>query len=268
MPRFEDRRTRTEASKGPRRNDHFVPTSKGKSSERVAADYGTPYDLAFTPTSKPVSCTDADMEADIGHTLVPSHRVDGNHEALASWMLPVGRKCPKHYFDRLPNLLDTGRAAPRASNAYEHHMPGPLPTTASSWPIGRRTDSEKVRLKPGVADIPADPKFPQGHAVNVTAPRRRVPTVRRCTSATGGRGTARRMCYRVEFIQGKIPDAMKQLGQRNRRRDRQPQLDGRLGHARRSSDIRHELRLTIGTAKVAAIAYSEDNPPAYRIRAY
>jgi len=260
LPRFEDPGGHGRGIKAP--GGTIIRTDiEGKVVERVAGGLRNAYDLAFHPNGS-LFVHDADMEADIDTPWYrPTALMEITEAGEFGWRTGWA-KWPEHYFDRLPNLLDTGRGSPTGIECYEHHM---FPVRyhdsifLADWSEGRILN---VRLKPGGSGYSADSEvFLKGTPLNVTD--LAVGPDGALYFCTGGRGTAGGV-YRVVY-QGKIPDAMKQLGNGIAAAIRQPQLDAAWAR-QEIATIRHELG-DDWNRQVAGVAYSEDNPPAYRIRA-
>ncbi len=233
----------------------------GKVVERVAGGLRNTYDLAFHPSGS-LMVHDADMEADLETPWYrPTALVEVSEAGEYGWR-PGWAKWPEYYFDRLPNLLDTGRGSPTGIECYEHHM---FPVRyheslfLADWSEGRILN---VRLKPDGSSYSADSEvFLKGTPLNVTD--LAVGADGALYFCTGGRGTAGGV-YRVVY-QGKVPDAMKQKGTGIAAAVRQPQLDA--AWARQAiATVRHELG-DDWDRQVAGVAYSDENPAAYRVRA-
>ena len=131
-------------------------------------------------------------------------------------------KWPEYYYDRLPNLLETGKGSPTGAVCYEHYMfPARYHNSMflADWSEGRILN---VRLKPRGAGFIADSEvFLKGQPLNVTD--LDVGPDGGMYFCTGGRGTAGGV-YRVVY-KGDIPDRMKNLGTGIAAAIRQPQLE-------------------------------------------
>lgn len=260
LPRFEDPGGHGRGVKAP--GGTIIRTDiEGDVVERVAGGLRNTYDLAFHPNGS-LFVHDADMEADVQTPWYrPTALMEITEAGEYGWRTGWA-KWPEYYIDRLPNLLDTGRGSPTGMECYEHHM---FPVRyhdslfLADWSEGRILN---VRLKADGSGYAADSEvFLKGAPLNVTD---------LCVGpdgalyfCTGGRGTAGSV-YRVVY-QGKIPDAMKQLGTGIAAAIRQPQLDAAWSRQAIAS-----IRSKLGNEwnrQVAGVAYSEDNPPAYRVRA-
>ncbi len=260
LPRFEDPGGHGRGVKAP--GGTIIRTDiEGDVVERVAGGLRNTYDLTFHPSGS-LFVHDADMEADVETPWYrPTALMEVTEAGEFGWRTGWA-KWPEYYFDRLPNLLDTGRGSPTGIECYEHHM---FPVRyhdslfLADWSEGRILN---VRLKPNGSGYSADSEvFLQGAPLNVTD--LTVGPDGALYFCTGGRGTAGGV-YRVVY-QGKIPDAMKQLGSGIAAAIRQPQLDAAWSRQEIAS-IRGKLG-NDWNKQVAGVAYSEDNPPSYRIRA-
>lgn len=260
LPRFEDPGGHGRGIKAP--GGTIIRTDiDGKIVERVAGGLRNTYDLAFHPSGS-LFVHDADMEADVDTPWYrPTALMEVTEAGEYGWR-PGWAKWPEYYIDRLPNLLDTGRGSPTGIECYDHHM---FPVRyheslfLADWSEGRILN---VRLKPDGSGFSADSEvFLKGTPLNVTD--LAVGADGSLYFCTGGRGTAGGV-YRVVY-QGKVPDAMKQQGSGIAAAVRQPQLDA--AWARQAiATVRHELG-DDWDRQVAGVAYSDDNPAAYRIRA-
>ncbi|MEM1227968.1 MAG: HEAT repeat domain-containing protein [Planctomycetota bacterium] len=260
LPRYEDPGGHARGIKAP--GGTIIRTdTEGKVVERVAGGLRNTYDMAFHPAGG-LFVHDADMEADVDTPWYrPTALLDVTEAGEYGWRTGWA-KMPEHYMDRLPNLLDTGRGSPSGMECYAHFM---FPVRyhdslfLADWSEGRILN---VRLKPSGSGYVADSEvFLQGQPLNVTD--LAVGPDGALYFCTGGRGTAGGV-YRVVY-QGKIPDSMKQLGTGVAAAIRQPQLDAAWSRQAIAA-IRRELGDTWGQ-QVAGVAFSEDNPPDYRIRA-
>ncbi|MEM6692100.1 MAG: heme-binding protein, partial [Planctomycetota bacterium] len=115
--------------------------------ERVAGGLRNVYDLAFHPDGN-LFVHDADMEADVDTPWYrPTALMDVSESGEYGWRTGWA-KWPEYYFDRLPNLLDTGRGSPTGIECYQHFMyPVRYHNTVflADWSEGRILN---VRLKP------------------------------------------------------------------------------------------------------------------------
>ncbi len=229
--------------------------------ERVAGGLRNAYDLVFDPSGG-MFVHDADMEADVDTAWYrPTALFDVTEGGEFGWRTGWA-KWPEYYFDRLPNLLDTGRGSPTGAICYEHYM---FPVRyhnslfLADWSEGRILN---VRLKPRGAGYIADSEvFLKGQPLNVTDIE--VGPDGAMYFCTGGRGTSGGV-YRVIY-KGDIPDRMKQLGSGIAAAIRQPQLESAWARQEIAS-IKRELGDQWGQL-VAGVAYSSDNPSHYRTRA-
>lgn len=260
LPRFEDPGGHGRGVRAP--GGTIIRTDiEGDVVERVAGGLRNTYDMAFHPNGS-LFVHDADMESDVQTPWYrPTALMEITEAGEFGWRTGWA-KWPEYYFDRLPNLLDTGRGSPTGMECYEHHM---FPVRyhdslfLADWSEGRILN---VRLKTDAGGYAADSEvFLKGSPLNVTD--LSVGPDGALYFCTGGRGTAGGV-YRVVY-QGKIPDAMKQLGTGIAAAVRQPQLDAAWSRQEIAS-----IRSKLGddwNRQVAGVAYSEENPAAYRIRA-
>ena len=229
--------------------------------ERVAGGIRNAYDLVFHPSGG-LFVHDADMEADVDTAWYrPTALFDVAEAGEFGWRTGWA-KWPEHYFDRLPNLLDTGEGSPTGAVCYEHYM---FPVRyhnsmfLADWSRGRILN---VRLKPRGSGYIADSEvFLKGQPLNVTD--LDVGPDGGMYFCTGGRGTAGGV-YRVVY-KGQIPDRMMNLGSGVAAAIRQPQLESAWARQEIAS-IKRELGDKWGSL-VAGVAYSNDNPAQYRTRA-
>lgn len=260
LPRYEDPAGHGRGIKAP--GGTIIRTNAdGSIVERVAGGIRNAYDLVFTPSGG-MFVHDADMEADIDTAWYrPTALFDVTEGAEFGWRTGWA-KWPEHYYDRLPNLLDTGKGSPTGAICYEHYM---FPVRyhnslfLADWSEGRILN---VRMKPRGAGFIADSEvFLKGQPLNVTD--LEVGPDGAMYFCTGGRGTAGGV-YRVIY-KGQIPDRMKNLGSGIAAAVRQPQL--RSAWARQEiASIKRDLGDKWGQL-IAGVAYSDDNPSHYRTRA-
>ncbi|MEM9644193.1 MAG: HEAT repeat domain-containing protein [Planctomycetota bacterium] len=260
LPRFQDPGGHAAGVKAPG-GTIVRTTTDGSVVEKVAGGVRNAYDFVFHPNGS-LLLHDADMEADVNTPWYrPTALFDVTEAGELGWRTGWA-KWPEHYFDRLPNLLDTGRGSPTGAITYEHYM-FPIRYHNSiflaDWSEGRILN---VRLKENGASYIADSEvFLQGKPLNVTDVD--VGPDGSLYFCTGGRQTAGGV-YRIVY-KGKIPDRMTQLGTGIAAAVRQPQLDAAWTRQKIAA-IKRELGDDWG-AQVAGVAYSDDNPPHYRVRA-
>ncbi|MCG8653148.1 MAG: HEAT repeat domain-containing protein, partial [Pirellulales bacterium] len=260
LPRYEDPAGHGRGIKAP--GGTIIRTNAdGSIVERVAGGLRNVYDLVFDPTGG-LFVHDADMEADVDTAWFrPTTLFDVAEGGEFGWRTGWA-KWPEHYFDRLPNLLETGRGSPTGAACYEHYM---FPVRyhnslfLADWSEGRILN---VRLKPRGAGYIADSEvFLKGQPLNVTD--LEVGPDGGLYFCTGGRGTAGGV-YRVIY-KGQIPERMKQLGTGIAAAIRQPQLESAWSRQEIAS-IKRDLGDKWGQM-VAGVAYSNENPSHYRTRA-
>lgn len=260
LPRYEDPGGHGRGIKAP--GGTIIRTNiDGSNVERVAGGLRNAYDLVFHPNGG-MFIHDSDMEADLDTTWYrPTTLFDVTEGGELGWRTGWA-KWPEHYFDRLPNLLETGRGSPTGAVCYEHYM-FPVRYQGSmflaDWSEGRILN---VRLKPRDSGYVADSEvFLQGQPLNVTD--LDVGPDGALYFCTGGRGTSGGV-YRVLY-KGEIPERMKNLGSGVAAAIRQPQLESAWARQEIAS-TRRELGDRWGQL-VAGVAYSNDNPSHYRTRA-
>ena len=229
--------------------------------ERVAGGLRNVYDVVFHSNGG-MFVHDADMEADLGTTWYrPTAMFDVTEGGEFGWRTGWA-KWPEHYYDRLPNMLETGRGSPTGGVSYQHYMfPVRYQNTMfmADWSEGRILN---VKLKPHGAGYIADSEvFLQGQPLNVTDVD--VGPDGALYFATGGRGTAGGV-YRVIY-KGEVPERMKKLGTGVAKAIRQPQLESAWAR-QEIAKVKRELGDEWGKM-VAGVAYSNDNPANYRVRA-
>jgi len=260
LPRYEDPGGHARGVKAP--GGTIIRTNaEGTVVERVAGGLRNPYDIVFHPNGG-MFVHDADMEADVDTAWYrPTALFDVTEAGEFGWRTGWA-KWPEYYFDRLPDLLDTGRGSPTGGVCYDHYMfPVRYQGTMflADWSEGRILN---VRLKHHGASYIADSEvFLQGQPLNVTDID--VGPDGALYFATGGRGTAGGV-YRVIY-KGEIPERMKNLGTGIAAAIRQPQLESAWARQEIAS-----IKRTLGAEwpqLVAGVAYSNDNPAHYRVRA-
>lgn len=260
LPRYEDPAGHGLGIKAP--GGTIIRTdATGSTVERIAGGLRNVYDLTFHPSGALI-VHDADMESDVDTAWYRPNAVFDVTEGAAYGWRPGWSKWPEHYIDRLPNLTDTGRGSPTGSVCYDHYM-FPLRYQQSiflaDWSEGRILN---VRLKPNGSTFTATTEvFLQGQPLNVTD--LEIGPEGSMYFCTGGRGTAGGV-YRVNY-KGEIPEHMKNLGTGIAAAVRQPQLESAWARQNVAS-IKRELGADWGQL-VAGVAYSDDNPAAYRTRA-
>lgn len=260
LPRYEDPAGHGRGIKAP--GGTIIRTNiDGSVVETVAGGLRNVYDIVFHPGGG-MFVHDADMEADVQTAWYrPNAVFDVTEGAEYGWRTGWA-KWPEYYLDRLPDLLDTGRGSPTGGVCYEHYMfPVRYQNTLfmGDWSEGRILN---VRLKPRGAGYVADSEvFLQGQPLNVTDIE--VGPDGALYFCTGGRSTGGGV-YRVVY-KGKIPDRMKNLGSGIASAVRQPQIEAAWTRQEIAS-IKRELG-DKWNQLVAGVAYSDDNPPEYRVRA-
>lgn len=260
LPRYEDPAGHGLGVKAP--GGTVIRTNiDGSVIERVAGGLRNPYDVVFHSGGN-LFVHDADMEADVDTAWYrPNAVFDVTEGGEFGWRTGWA-KWPEYYFDRLPDMLDTGRGSPTGGICYEHYaFPVRYQNTLflADWSEGRILN---VRLKPHGASFDAESEvFLQGQPLNVTD--LEVGPEGALYFCTGGRSTAGGI-YRVIY-KGEVPDRMKNLGTGIAAAVRQPQIESAWTRQEIAS-IKTELG-DQWNQLVAGVAYSDDNPPDYRVRA-
>ncbi len=231
---------------------------EGTSVELVAGGLRNAYDLTFHPNGR-LYVHDSDMESDEGAAWYrPTSLYEVAEGGEFGWRSGWA-KWPAYYYDRLPTLLETGRGSPTGSCVYDHVMfpqryHGSL--FLADWTQGQIL---AVKLTPdGQAQSEV---FVQGQPLNVTD--LTVGPDGWLYFCTGGRGTKGGI-YQVRWL-GTVPASLKDLGTGVAKAIKQPQLDS--AWARQSIAA---LKRELGTAwndTIAGVAFSDDNPAKFRLRA-
>ena len=260
LPRYHDPGGHGRSVKAP--GGTIVRTNiDGSVVERVAGGLRNAYDVVFT-SSGGLFVHDADAEADINTAWYrPTALFDVTEGAEFGWRTGWA-KWPEHYYDRLPNLLDTGRGSPTGGVCYQHFMfPVRYQNTMflADWSEGRILN---VKIRDRGASYVADSEvFLKGQPLNVTDIE--VGPDGALYFCTGGRGTGGGI-YRVVY-KGEVPDRIKKMGTGVAAAIRQPQLESAWAR-QEIAKIKRDLGAE-WPKLVAGVAYSDDNPTHYRVRA-
>lgn len=235
--------------------------SDGTVVEHVAGGLRNAYDIVFHPGGA-MFVHDSDMESDVDTVWYrPSAVFDVTEGGEFGWRSGWA-KWPHYYYDRLPNLMDTGRGSPTGGVCYDHFtFPERYQNTLflADWSQGRIIN---VRLKPlGSSYTATSEVFLQGQPLNVTDVE--VGPQGNLYFCTGGRSTTGGI-YRVVYKDGEPTDLTK-LGTGIAEAVRQPQLESAWTRQKIAS-IKNDLG-DRWNPLVAGVAYSSDNPPEYRVRA-
>ncbi|KAA5546354.1 c-type cytochrome [Roseiconus nitratireducens] len=260
LPRYEDPGGHGRGVKAP--GGTIVRTNpEGSVVERVAGGLRNPYDIVFH-SGGAMFVHDADMESDVDTAWYRPNAIFDVTEAGEFGWRSGWAKWPSYYLDRLPDMLDTGRGSPTGGVCYEHFaFPIRYQNTLfmADWSEGRILN---VRIKPSAASFDADSEvFLQGQPLNVTD--LEVGPEGALYFCTGGRDTAGGI-YRVIY-KGEIPERMTKLGTGIAEAVRQPQIESAWTRQKIAS-----IKADLGdqwNRLVAGVAYSDDNPPDYRVRA-
>lgn len=232
--------------------------TEGKSVELVAGGLRNAYDLAFHPNGR-LYVHDSDMESDEGSVWYrPTSLYEVSEGAEFGWRSGWA-KWPNYFYDRLPTLLETGRGSPTGACVYDHVM---FPQRyhgclfLADW-----TQGQILSVKLASDGSPQSEVFVQGQPLNVTD--LTVGPDGWLYFCTGGRGTKGGI-YQVRWL-GSVPATLKDPGDGVARAVKQPQLDA--PYARQAIAA---LKRELGSAwpeAIAGVAFSDDNPAKYRLRA-
>ncbi|MDM4016077.1 DUF7133 domain-containing protein [Roseiconus lacunae] len=260
LPRYEDPSGHARGVKAP--GGTIIRTNiDGSVIERVAGGLRNPYDVVFH-SGGGLFVHDADMESDVDTPWYRPNAVFNVAEGGEFGWRTGWAKWPQYYLDRLPTMLDTGRGSPTGGICYEHYaFPVRFQNTLflADWSEGRILN---VRLTPRGASYAAESEvFLQGQPLNVTD--LEVGPDGALYFCTGGRSTNGGV-YRVIY-KGDVPDRMKNLGSGIAAAIRQPQIESAWTRQKIAS-IKRELG-DQWNQLVAGVAYSDDNPAEYRVRA-
>lgn len=234
---------------------------EGKRVELVAGGLRNAFDLVFHLDGS-LMVHDSDMESDIGTTWYrPTSLFEiaegGEYGWRSGWA-----QWPSYYADRLPTLLETGRGSPTGAVCYDHYA---FPQRyhgclfLADWSEGRILS---VKLQSNGAGHQAQAEvFLQGQPLNITD--LAVAKDGSLYFCTGGRGTTGGI-YRVQW-KGALPATLKELGTGVTRAVRQPQPSAPWARQELAT-LKEELG-TSWNQLIAGVAYSDENPAKYRLRA-
>jgi putative heme-binding domain-containing protein len=231
---------------------------EGKFVELVAGGLRNAFDLVFHPSGR-LFVHDSDMESDEGAVWYrPTSLYEISEAGEYGWRSGWA-KWPEYYFDRLPTLLETGRGSPTGACVYEHHM---FPQRyhgclfLADW-----TQGQILAVKLEDNGTAQSQVFLKGQPLNVTD--LAVGPDGCLYFCTGGRGTKGGI-FQVKW-QGDVPAAVKNLGSGIAKAIKQPQLDAAWARQQIAS-LKRELGANWGDT-VAGVAFSDENPAKYRLRA-
>lgn len=231
---------------------------EGKSVELVAGGLRNAFDLSFHPNGR-LYVHDSDMESDEGAVWYrPTSLYEINEAGEYGWRSGWA-KWPNYYFDRLPTILETGRGSPTGCCVYDH-IKFPLRYHGclflADWTEGRILNVKLADDGQAQSEV-----FLQGQPLNVTD--LAVGPDGWLYFCTGGRGTKGGI-YQVRW-RGKVPDSIQDTGDGIAKAIKQPQLDS--AWARQTiAGLKRELGASWNEA-IAGVAFSDENPPKYRLRA-
>ncbi len=231
---------------------------EGKSVELVAGGLRNAFDLTFHPSGR-LYVHDSDMESDEGSPWYrPTSLYEVNEGGEYGWRSGWS-KWPTYYYDRLPTLLETGRGSPTGSTVYDHVM---FPQRyhdclfLADWTQGRILSVKLSDDGQAQSEV-----FVEGQPLNVTD--LAVGPDGWLYFCTGGRGTKGGI-YQVRWL-GKVPDALKDLGSGIAKAIKQPQLDSAWARQEVAA-LKRELGSSWAN-KIAGVAFSDENPAKFRLRA-
>ncbi len=258
LPRYEDPGGHANGIKAPG-GVVFRMDIDGSKVELVAGGLRNAYDLAFNSKGN-LYVHDSDMESDIGSVWYsPTSLFQVTEGAEFGWRSGWA-KWPTYYIDRSPTLLETGRGSPTGATVYDHVMfpqryHGSL--FLADWSEGRILS---IKLTDDGQALQQE-VFLQGQPLNVTD--LAIGPDGALYFCTGGRGTKGGI-YRVKW-KGEVPAAIKDLGEGISHAIKQPQIDS--AWARQAiAMLKKELGASWGDM-IAGVAYSDENPAKYRVRA-
>jgi putative heme-binding domain-containing protein len=258
LPRYEDPGGHANGIKAPG-GVVFRMDIDGSKVEVVAGGLRNAYDIAFNAQGN-LYVHDSDMESDIGSVWYsPTSLFQITEGAEFGWRSGWA-KWPTYYFDRSPTLLETGRGSPTGATVYDHVMfpqryHGSL--FLADWSEGRILS---IKLTDD-GQATQQEVFLQGQPLNVTD--LAIGPDGSLFFCTGGRGTKGGI-YRVKW-KGEVPAAIKDLGEGISQAIKQPQIDS--AWARQAiAMLKKELGASWGDM-IAGVAYSDENPAKYRVRA-
>jgi putative heme-binding domain-containing protein len=229
--------------------------------ETFAAGFRNPYDIVFNRAGELLT-HDSDMEWDVGMPWYRPTRVlhvvaGGEYGWRSGW-----GAWPSYFFDSLPAIGETGRGSPTAIVAYNHVMfPRRFHDSlfVGDWARGRILN---IKLKPSGASYVADTSvFLEGKPLNVTY--LAVGPEGGLYFCTGGRDTEGGV-YRIVW-KGKVPDAIKKIGDGLEAAIRQPQIDSAWARQRVAL-----VKQQVGASWDKELAEAAENPehkPESRCRA-
>lgn len=230
----------------------------GENVEVVAGGIRNAFDLAFHPDGR-LFIHDSDMESDEGATWYrPTSLYEivegGEYGWRSGWS-----KWPTYYYDRMPTLMETGRGSPTGACAYDHHM-FPVRFQKSLF-LADWTKGQIICVRFDDEGNPQSEVFIEGQPLNVTD--LAVGPDGWIYFCTGGRGTKGGI-YQVKYL-GDVPESVRNLGSGITQAVKQPQLNA--AWARQAiATLKREMGSTWGDT-VAGVAFSDDNPAKYRLRA-
>ncbi|MCR9296161.1 MAG: c-type cytochrome [bacterium] len=226
--------------------------------ELVAGGLRNAFDLTFHPNGS-LYVHDSDMESDEGSVWYrPTSLYEvvegGDFGWRSGWS-----KWPSYYYDRLPTLLETGRGSPTGACTYDHHM-FPARYHGSLF-LADWTEGQILCVRMNENGQAQSDVFIEGKPLNVTDVA--VGPDGWLYFCTGGRGTKGGI-YQVRWL-GDVPESVTNLGNGIARAIKQPQLSSAWSR-QEIATLKRELGSAWGDS-VAGVAYSDENPAKYRLRA-
>lgn len=231
---------------------------EGEKVELVASGLRNAFDLTFRNDGR-LYVHDSDMESDEGSVWYrPTSLLEivdgGEYGWRSGWS-----KWPNYYYDRMPNLLETGRGSPTGCCVYEHHM-FPIRYHDNLF-LADWTKGQIISVRFDENGRPQSEVVIEGQPLNVTDVA--VGPDGWLYFCTGGRGTKGGI-YQVRWL-GDVPESIRDLGDGIASAIKQPQLDAAWSR-QKIATLKRQLGSAWGDT-VAGVAFSDENPSKYRLRA-
>ncbi len=260
QPRQEDSTDAASAVKAP--GGMIIRTNPtGDFVEVVAGGLRNAYDLAFNRQGELLTA-DGDTETDTGLPWYRPPRIHLVTDGAEFGWRSGWAKWPEYFVDSLPGIGTIGRGAPTGMVFYDHYaFPQRYQGTLfiGDWQRGRIV---AVRLRRQGAGYTTEAQvFAEGDPMNVTD--LAIGPDGWLYFVTGGRGTPGGL-YRIVW-DGEIPEKFRDLGTGMAAAIRQPQMQSAWARQNVAAQM-VELEDKWAT-QLVGVASSENNPPAYRLRA-